>query len=334
MDTDDLDGTARPRKPALPLTRREGEVLALLIRGLENKEIAWQLGIAEPSVKQYVSQLFQKFDVPNRAALAAAASRAQVTGEHGVDSHWLPQFFKHAEPHIAVLRGPDLRYEAVNESFQRATGDRPAIGRTMRETFPELEGQGIFEQVEHVLATGEPVIQHAAVRRWDTGRGIEERIVDIVLQPLRDEVGDVNGVISFALDVTDVAVPFQRAELLNEEFVALMDLMSGGAIVVDELGQIVKINDAGRRMLPLVDMDRPLATQGVDIFEVRDAAGGLLDPDSMPVARALRGETFADEIFTFNAGEPQQRRKARTSARPLRDPDGQIRGAMVVFTEL
>src|ERR1700738_4690956 len=159
MDTDELDrvGT-RSRKPAVALTRREGEVLACLVRGLENKEIAWQLGIAEPSVKQYVSGLFQKFEVPNRAALAARASRVQLTGEIGVDVNWLPQLFKDAEPQICVLRGPELRYEAANEAFLKGTGNRPIIGRTMRESFPELVGQGIFERVERVYQTGEPII--------------------------------------------------------------------------------------------------------------------------------------------------------------------------------
>jgi DNA-binding CsgD family transcriptional regulator len=306
----------RTRKPALPLTRREDEVLALVLRGFENKEIAWQLGVAEASVKQYVSQLFQKFEVPNRAALAAAASRAQVTGEAGVDSHWLPQFFIHAEPQIAVLRGPDLRYEAVNETFRRAAGDRPTIGRTMRETFPELEGQGVFEQAEHVLQTGEPFTQHGAIRRWDNGRGIEQRIVDLVIQPLRDESGNVNGVISFALDVTGVVAPCRRSELIAEELAALLDLMPSGAIVVDELGQIVKVNDAARRMMAPIDMDRPL------------------DQESLPVERTLRGEAVVDHEFTFSAGDPPRPRTARVSTRPLRDPDGQIRGAILVFTEL
>jgi PAS domain-containing protein len=310
-------------------------VLALVIRGLENKEIAWEIGIAEPSVKQYVSQLFDKFDVPNRAGLAAAASRAQVTGELGLDASWLPQFFKDAEPQIAVLRGPDLRYEAVNETFVRATGNRATIGRTMRETFPELEGQGIFERVERVYRTGEALIEHEVARSWDRGRGVERRLVDMVLQPLRDEHGQVNGVISFAVDVTDL-VPPERVELLDEELSGLFEMIPSGAIIIDELGQIVRVNDAARRIargIPF-DLERPLAPQGVEPFALRDAAGRLLSADAIPAARALRGESVTDEILTFEAGEPRRTVTVRASARPLRDPGGQVRGALIVFTEV
>jgi PAS domain-containing protein len=311
-------------------------VLALVLRGLENKEIAWELGIAEPSVKQYVSALFAKFGVPNRAALGAAASRAQLVGELGVDPSWLPQFFMGAEPQIAVLRGPELRYDAVNETFVRATGNRPTIGRTMRETFPELVGQGIFERVERVYETGEPLIEHEAVRSWDRGQGIERRLVDLVLQPLRDEHGQVNGVISFALDVTELAAPRQRVEHLAEEVDGVFELVPSGVIVLDELGRIVKINAAGRRIVRGVpfDVSAPLPSQGPDPFSLRDAAGRLLQVDETPASRALRGETVRDEEISFPVPEPPHEVRARVSALPLREPDGQIRGALVVFTEV
>ena len=195
----------------IQLTPREREVLPLVLRGLENKEIAAELGIAEQSVKAHVSALLQKFDVPNRAALAETATRLELTGAPGVDRSWISQLFRQAEPQICITRGPEFRYEAVNEAFRRATGYRPVIGRTMRETFPELEGQGVFERVERVYATGEAAILHERTKRWDRGNGIEARAVDLVIQPLRDEDGSVNGVISFAVDVTDSVTRPKRA---------------------------------------------------------------------------------------------------------------------------
>src|SRR2546426_3433223 len=186
-----------PTRPALPLrlTPRERKVLALVLRGLENKEIAAELSIAEQSVKVHVSALLQKFAVHNRAALAETATRLDLTGEPGIDRTWIPQLFRQAEPQICVLRGPELRYEAANEAFRHAIGNRPVIGRTMREAFPELEGQGIFEQIEQAYAAGEPAIWHERTSRWDRGKGIEARAVDVVIQPLRDEDGDRKSVV-------------------------------------------------------------------------------------------------------------------------------------------
>ena len=187
------------------LTQRENDVIRFLIAGLSNKQIAREMGIGEQAVKEHVSALLDKFDVPNRAALAEAVCRLEFTGSLGVEPVWARQFFREAAIQICVVRGPELRYETVNDAFRRAVGDRPLIGRTMRESFPELEGQGVFELVERVYATGVPVIESEAPRRWDRGSGIEPRRVTLVLQPLRDADDRVNGVISFAIDVTDEA---------------------------------------------------------------------------------------------------------------------------------
>jgi PAS domain S-box-containing protein len=186
------------------LTQRETEVLGLLLRGLENKKIAWELGIVEQSAKVHVSALLAKFDVPSRAALAIeVGTRLELTGELGVDRSWMQQLFRQAEVEMSIMRGPELRYEAVNEAFRKAAGGRPLLGRKMREAFPELEGQGIFEMVERVYASGRPDIQHERASGWDRGDGIERRYLDLVLQPLCAEDGAVNGVLSFAIDVTD-----------------------------------------------------------------------------------------------------------------------------------
>jgi DNA-binding NarL/FixJ family response regulator len=52
------------------LTRREREVAGLLVQGLTNKEIAWQLRLTEGSVKVYLSRIFEKTGVADRFALA------------------------------------------------------------------------------------------------------------------------------------------------------------------------------------------------------------------------------------------------------------------------
>jgi len=90
----------------LQLTPREREVLPLVLRGLENKEIAAELGIVEQSVKAHVSALLQKFGVPNRAALAETATRLELTGAPGVDRSWISQLFRQAEPQICITADP------------------------------------------------------------------------------------------------------------------------------------------------------------------------------------------------------------------------------------
>jgi DNA-binding NarL/FixJ family response regulator len=49
-----------------PLTDREAEVLALLAKGLANKQIALMLGISEHTVKFHVSSIYTKLNATNR----------------------------------------------------------------------------------------------------------------------------------------------------------------------------------------------------------------------------------------------------------------------------
>jgi two-component system, NarL family, nitrate/nitrite response regulator NarL len=48
------------------LTSREGEILALVSRGMSNKEAARGLKCAERPVKHHMTNIMQKFDVRNR----------------------------------------------------------------------------------------------------------------------------------------------------------------------------------------------------------------------------------------------------------------------------
>jgi NarL family two-component system response regulator YdfI len=57
------------------LTDREMEILQLVAEGNRNKEIAFQLGITERTVKAHLASIYQKLDVDSRASAIAAASK-------------------------------------------------------------------------------------------------------------------------------------------------------------------------------------------------------------------------------------------------------------------
>jgi len=171
--------------------------------GLENKEIARLLGISEQGVKDQVSNLLQRLAVRNRAALAEIATEMRIFGTT-VDETWLPLLFTRAPFGILLMRGPEHRIELANEYFRRYSGNRELDGKTLREAFPEGASEA-FELFDRVYATGEPFTAHEYKARWDrTGKGPEERFVDLVVQPLRDSAGSVNGILVMGIDVTDI----------------------------------------------------------------------------------------------------------------------------------
>jgi NarL family two-component system response regulator LiaR len=61
---------------ATELTDREREVLALLVKGMSNKEIAKQLHRSPFTVRHHVSQLIKRLGAANRAEVAAIATRS------------------------------------------------------------------------------------------------------------------------------------------------------------------------------------------------------------------------------------------------------------------
>jgi PAS domain S-box-containing protein len=316
------------------LTAREAEILGLVIRGWANKDIAGELGLAEQSVKEHVSALLQKFAVQNRTALAEAGGRLALTGGVALDPQWVPQLFRDAEPQICVARGPEFRLEAVNEAFVRAVGNRPLLGRTVREAFPELDGQGVIEISERVYATGEPAIRHEAPASWDRGRGIESRLVDIVVQPLRDETGTVNGIVSFAVDVTDMVRQRRQAALMVEGFAAVLDLVPSGVIVVDDQSTIITMNEAARRIGGVPDTAGPFEVRAGELFVNWRTGDPVLGLSDVPIARALRGETISDAECDFVTGTARGTLRVRASLRPLGGVDGGVRGAIVEFAEI
>ncbi|HEU4544105.1 MAG TPA: response regulator transcription factor [Jiangellaceae bacterium] len=62
------------------LTPREGDVLGLLAAGCRNHEIARRLGMSEKTVRNHVSQVLLKLQVPDRTAAALKAREAGVPG--------------------------------------------------------------------------------------------------------------------------------------------------------------------------------------------------------------------------------------------------------------
>jgi two-component system, NarL family, response regulator LiaR len=68
----------RPPAAHAELTARELEVLRLIARGLQNKQIAAQLHVSEKTVKTHVSAILRKLDVTDRTQAAMYAVRERL----------------------------------------------------------------------------------------------------------------------------------------------------------------------------------------------------------------------------------------------------------------
>jgi NarL family two-component system response regulator LiaR len=64
--------------PGHGLTKREVQILQLAANGLENGQIAAQLGVCSPTVKFHLSNVYRKLGLANRTAAALYAQRCQL----------------------------------------------------------------------------------------------------------------------------------------------------------------------------------------------------------------------------------------------------------------
>jgi FixJ family two-component response regulator len=65
------------------LTRREREVMALVVAGLLNKQVGSELGISEITVKAHRGKVMQKMRADSLADLVKIAARLRITSAPG-----------------------------------------------------------------------------------------------------------------------------------------------------------------------------------------------------------------------------------------------------------
>lgn len=68
-----ISAVTHPPAPAHDLTEREQEVLALIVKGMNNPDIAEHLTISRSTVKNHVSNILAKLDVSSRAEAIVVA---------------------------------------------------------------------------------------------------------------------------------------------------------------------------------------------------------------------------------------------------------------------
>jgi signal transduction histidine kinase/CheY-like chemotaxis protein len=116
----------------------------------------------------------------------------------------LAQLFEQTPSFMAVLRGPEHRFELANPAYHRLTGDRSRVGKTVAEALPETVDQGYIKLLDEVFATGKAFVAHDA--RYIPavgGAGSPERFLDFVFQPIKDDTGRVTGIFVEGGDVTE-----------------------------------------------------------------------------------------------------------------------------------
>lgn len=148
----------------------------------------------------------------------AEAERERLVAELTVERAKLRGLFDQAPAFIAVLTGPDLVFEYVNEAYYRLVGHREILGKTLLEALPEVVGQGYLELLQGVMDTGDPMVgrEMAVMLQRERDAAPEERFMDLTYQPAREADGTIYGILAHGVDVTDQVVARREIAALND----------------------------------------------------------------------------------------------------------------------
>ena len=141
----------------------------------------------------------------------------------------------------AMLVGPEHRFEFVNDAYREIAGPRDFIGRTVREVFPDLERQGFYELLDRTFATGLPFVTREAPITFHNGG----RHIDLLLQPVRDDRGQVSGIFASGYDVTEQVEARRRLAAERDRLASVLEGMWEGFALLDRDFRILDVNSRG-----------------------------------------------------------------------------------------
>ena len=191
--------------PVIFLTARAGE---------ESKIEGWETGADDYLVKPFSAK---ELVARVTAQIRMVKLRQSLEGN-------VRNLFMAAPAGIGVLRGPQHVLELANEMYLQMAGNRDIVGKSIREAFPELEGQGFYELLDKVYTTGEPFVGHGILAQLDTGNGqLKDVYLNFVYQPSHNNEGEINGILVHAVDVTELVLSRKKVEESENRFRTMAD---------------------------------------------------------------------------------------------------------------
>lgn len=156
-------------------------------------------------------------DITHR--VRAEEERTELLTELEASRERLRMVFEMSPAAVAVLRGPDFRYEFANHAYRSLfTEGEEVAGKTLAEVLPEAYEQGFDNLLRKVMETGVPLRQSEGAFTKRPGGGEPEHTVyvDFVYQPMPEADGTVSGVFAHIVDISEQVLA-RRAIAKSEE---------------------------------------------------------------------------------------------------------------------
>jgi PAS domain S-box-containing protein len=137
------------------------------------------------------------------AIVVETTERVLADRRNAAEHERLQQLFEQAPSFMAMLQGPQHRFELLNPEYRNLIGEREVLGKTVSEALPEVTSQGFVDLLDRVFETGQAISRTAErVLLQRSDKDVEERYLDFVYQPIKNDDGDVTHIFVQGSDVT------------------------------------------------------------------------------------------------------------------------------------
>ena len=245
--------------------------------------------------------------------------------------------------------GLDGRLTFMNPAAERLLGwsETELLGKDMHSfthyTEGGASGPGLIRcQLLEVMRTGETYrADEMFVRRDGTLAP-----VSVVSTPIFSNGRVSGGVVAFNDNTEryqleeDLRLAAQAAAARASEHEAVFEALGDGIVVYDREGRAIHSNHAARQWRVTVSGEWDMASLSRDerfgLISICDERGIPIPPDMAPLARALRGEYLAGNksIDVIIRAEGQDDLWLQVSAAPIRDQQGDVTGAVLIYHSL
>jgi signal transduction histidine kinase/ActR/RegA family two-component response regulator len=236
-----------------------------------------------------------------RGELSSSFTRRAEETAHS-EREKLLQLFVQSPALIVVLRGPEHVYEFVNSAAAKRIGRENILGKPARELPPAIPPEHVAI-LDEVFRTGERYVSNEvrSVSDWDGNGRPYERFFNVVYEPYR-AVGSVEGILLFALEVTDEVLAKRKIEAIVAELETANRMKDEFlATVSHELRTPLNAILGWVRMLRTDSLRPEKRAHALETIERNASVQSQLIEDLLDVSRIITGKLRLD-VTTVDIG--------------------------------
>ncbi|MEH6664848.1 MAG: PAS domain-containing protein [Brevundimonas sp.] len=128
----------------------------------------------------------------------------------------LAQMFEQTTDMMALVVGRDHVFELVNPAGTAACGDTQLLGRSVRDLVRSPQGLEVLRLLDNVRETGRPFTARALPLQM-TRDAAHDHFIDLTLQPLTSDDGQVEAIFCRGQDVTESVRALATQSFLRDE---------------------------------------------------------------------------------------------------------------------